>query len=302
MLIEYHRTMIADRPRNAAFRRALEKTVIRGKSRVLDIGAGTGILSFLAAKAGAKEVVMLENGPIASVAEKLLKANGFRNCALIPAHSSEAVGLGTFDIIISETLGNYAFEENIIATLNDAKRFLKPGGAIIPRGLVQYAAPVTSPRFHKELAVWDRTGLGLDFSAARDMSFNNAYVRRFKKTGLLEAKPWDAADFQKKNASTRRGKVSWRIARPATLYGLALWWDCTLAPGITLSTAPDAPKTHWEQLYLPLPEPFAMKRGDTLQAALASSSSCEGGTNLSWSLSLNGKKTQNMDLRKGWLA
>ena len=41
-------------------------------------------------------------------------------------------------------------------------------------------------------------------------------------------------------------------ARGATIFGFALWWDCTLAPGVVLSTSPQAPRTHWDQIYLPL--------------------------------------------------
>ena len=43
------------------------------------------------------------------------------------------------DVVVCETLGNYPFEENIIATLNDARaRFLKPGGVIIPHSVEQF--------------------------------------------------------------------------------------------------------------------------------------------------------------------
>ena len=53
MRIEYHRTLTADRVRNAAFHAALSKVVVRGKTTVADIGAGSGLLGFMAAKLGA---------------------------------------------------------------------------------------------------------------------------------------------------------------------------------------------------------------------------------------------------------
>ena len=53
MRIEYHRTLLADRVRNAAFHAALEKVVVPGETTVADIGAGTGFLGFLAARLGA---------------------------------------------------------------------------------------------------------------------------------------------------------------------------------------------------------------------------------------------------------
>ena len=49
MRIEYHRTLLADRVRNAAFHAALQRVIVAGKTKVADIGAGTGFLGFMAA-------------------------------------------------------------------------------------------------------------------------------------------------------------------------------------------------------------------------------------------------------------
>ncbi len=53
--IEVRRTMICDRVRTEAFRRAIN-TVARPGDVVLDVGAGSGILSIFAARAGAARV------------------------------------------------------------------------------------------------------------------------------------------------------------------------------------------------------------------------------------------------------
>jgi predicted RNA methylase len=56
MRIEYHRTLLADKVRNAAFQAALQRVVVAGQTTLADIGAGTGLLGFLAAKLGAARV------------------------------------------------------------------------------------------------------------------------------------------------------------------------------------------------------------------------------------------------------
>jgi protein arginine N-methyltransferase 1 len=74
----------------------------------------------------------------------------------------------------------------------------------------------------------------------------------------------------------RGGRVAFAIERDTTVYGLALWWRCELLPGIVLSTAPDAPRTHWEQLYAPLYRPLAARRGDSLSVTIQSDTQGQG--------------------------
>jgi len=171
MRIEYHRTLLADRVRNAAFHAALEHVIVKGRTTVADVGAGTGLLGFLAAKLGAKRVDLYEAAEIADVARKLLRHNRLANCRLAQVHSTDVASPERVDVVVSETLGNYPFEENIIATLNDAHaRFLEPGGVIIPHSVEQFVCPVTAERLYRELAAWDEVGWGLDFAPAKAIS------------------------------------------------------------------------------------------------------------------------------------
>ena len=311
MRIEYHRTLIADRVRNEALFAALKAVIRKGETVVADIGAGTGLLGLMASKLGAKTVYLYETAEVAGVAHQILKANKARNCHLMPCHSTEMHDPPQVDVIVSETLGNYALEENIIATLADArKRFLKPGGVIIPNRIRQFVAPVVSDRIHQELSAWDSVGHGLDLSAARTMSFNNAYVRLIKPSDLLDdgrsAREWDSVDLMRDAKSNRKGDVTWKLTAPTHVYGFAVWWSADLAPGIGLSTAPGAPATHWEQLYFPLQNPINAKKSETVAVSLRSASSEEGGTHLAWTAVHSDIKGASLsrqahDLNKGWI-
>jgi protein arginine N-methyltransferase 1 len=311
MRIEYHRTLIADKVRNEAFFKALKSVIVPGKSTVADIGAGKGLLGLMASKLGAREVLLFETAEVAGVAAKVLKANRAKNCHIYPCHSTEFQDPPRVDIVVSETLGNYAFEEDIIETLHDARaRFLRDGGVMIPSRVTQFVAPVTSPRIDNELRAWERVGHGLDLGIAQSMSFNNAYVRAFKPADLLEggasAVSWDRVDLGMDKRAGRKGEATWKLDKPATVYGLAVWWVADLVAGVTLSTAPDAPRTHWEQLYFPLLVPVALKAGETLMASLRSQSSEQSGTHLAWTavhFDRSGKSLskQAHDLDKGFI-
>lgn len=308
VVIELQRKLIGDSVRNDALERAL-RALVKPGMHVLDLGSGTGFLAFLASRLGAKTVTCVEVGDIIEVSKKLAKRNGIRNCTFIRKHSTDIHSLPPVDLLVSETLGNYALEENIIEAVEDAKRFLKPGAKIIPGSIRQFVCPITSPRIPKEVDVWD-VGFDLTFDEARAIAQNNIYVKTLKKEDLLAGKDsirqWDEIDFSKKNASVRRGTEIWKMDHSCTVHGFGLWWDAELAPGISLSTSPLSPPTHWEQIYLPLLEPLSLSAGDTLELSLHSDTRWQVKINLLWEVQHRRKDKllshQKLDMRKGFIS
>ncbi len=311
MKIEYHRTLVGDRVRVAAFHQALERVIVKGQSVVVDIGTGTGLLAFLAAKLGAKKVYAYEMNEIGAVAERLKTLNKLRNIELIPGRSTEIIDPPRGDIVVTETLGNFALEEFLVETMNDARtRHMKPGGVLIPGNVAQFAAPVTAPRLRDELTVWDRVGYGLDFAPARVMSLNNVYIRTLKPAELLDkgksAVRWDFADFSQPNRMARKGDAQWQMKSATTVYGLAIWWTAALGADLALTTSPLAEATHWEQLYFPALEPLELAAGETLLAEIRTKSSEEAGTDIAWAMAIVNAKgrergRQALSLTKGFL-
>lgn len=304
MSIEYHRRLLADRARNRALHKALKSVIRPGETTVADVGAGTGFLGFLAGRLGAKNVYLYERGAIHGLSLRLARRNRISRCEFLPEHSTLVLDAPKVDVVVSETLGNFAYEENIIETLADARRFLNPGGTVIPRRVECFVAPVVSDRWYRPLRAWDRVGFGLDFSAARDMSLNNMYVHRIRAGALLSgpkcARRWDTVDFGRRNGGLRRGTVNWRMERAVTVYGLAMWWHAELVPGVELTTSPFAPRTHWEQLYLPVKEPIALKRGEELATTIRSDSRAGHGVYVDWRFIWPGG-AQHLDMRRGMI-
>lgn len=303
--IEYQRSILADGVRNELFRQALATVIRRDATTVADIGSGTGFLTFLAAQLGAKEVLAIEhNEQLLALAQQLAKANKLRRITWFGCNSAEIFELPPVDLVVSETLGNYALEENILEIMRDAKRFLAPGGTLMPRTIEQFVAPVINPAYQQELASWDGIGFGLDYSAARTLGFNNLYVRRFGGNDLLgTGETWDRVNLLSNFSSLRKGTVTFTLKSATTIAGFANWWRAELVPGLWLSTAPFDAATHWEQIYFPVAQPLAARAGDAVSIAITSDSRDGNGCLLKWTVShTRGDQVlskQGYDIRKG---
>ncbi|KAF4525040.1 hypothetical protein B566_EDAN001953 [Ephemera danica] len=74
-----HRLMLEDKPRTEAYKNAiLSSENFKGKV-VMDVGAGTGILSIFCAQAGAKKVYAVEGSNLAQITKSVVKENNFDN-------------------------------------------------------------------------------------------------------------------------------------------------------------------------------------------------------------------------------
>ena len=108
------------------------------KLNILSLGGGTALLSMFAARAGARHVYCAELSPsLCEIASKCIKLNGYDECVtIIPKHSQDIDKMDmpeSADIIVSELMDAGLLGEHIISVLTDArKRYLSPGGAIIP--------------------------------------------------------------------------------------------------------------------------------------------------------------------------
>lgn len=124
--------------RTEAYRNAIvgNKVDFKGKI-VMDVGAGSGILSLFAAQAGAKKVYAVEASNIAESARLLVHSNGYEDVievieAKVEDIPNESIGKEV-DILVSEPLGTFLFNERMLETYIIARdRFLKPNGKMFP--------------------------------------------------------------------------------------------------------------------------------------------------------------------------
>lgn len=146
-----HEEMLKDSVRTRTYQRAIMDNPkdFAGKT-VLDIGAGTGILSIFAAKAGAKHVYAIEFAEIALFAKEIIKQNGLEDRITVIKGKMEEIELPVknVDIIISEWMGYFLLYESMLDSVLWARdKYLSPGGKMLPDRAELYIAAIEDSQY-----------------------------------------------------------------------------------------------------------------------------------------------------------
>lgn len=164
---DWHFAMLNDSNRNQFYFDAMAE-VVEGK-RVIDIGAGSGLLSLMAFKRGASKVLAIE---ASNDMVDLARLNIQRNCCdgIEVIHNlSSRVTLPEdqkADVLVSETLGALMLGEGMLDYVSDARRRLaRPGAQVIPAGGAQYAMLISSADLSMVSSVQKEQCQGFDLSA-----------------------------------------------------------------------------------------------------------------------------------------
>jgi enediyne biosynthesis protein CalE3 len=265
-LIKFHRALLADRARTETYRAAIEAVVKRGDV-VADLGCGTGILSFFAARAGAKHVYAIDEGPVVELARALARDNGladritFLNAPSFDVTLDEKAG-----VIVTETMGNNGLDEHIVCAVDDARRrWLGDGGVIVPRAIEVIVAPVDLPRLHDDMSFWSEAQYGVDFSRMRELTMNAFYAIDVAPESFAAA-PAVAArvDLHADNSGSVRATAQLHATRDALISGVAVWFRAELADGITITNAPPNECASWKQSFFPIASRMRVARGDAI--------------------------------------
>ena len=307
---EVHRSMIRDRVRTEAFRRAID-AVVRPGDAVLDVGAGSGILSMFAARAGAARVYAVEATSVAVLAQELAAANRVADVVHVIQGDVVDVELPErVDVIVSEWLGGFGIDEGMLVPVIAARdRWLEPGGVMIPRSVTAWAALVHDRHLAETLEFLQDNPYGLELDRLVDVTVNEiSYSGGFRHlaAGDRRSEPmplWTTnADLisLKQAQAPHEAEVALPISDRGAANALALWFSAELAPGISLSVGPGDPPTHWGMTTAPLRSPVELEPGMVVRARVRTAPARPVGTWTSWAIALPGADWEEHDEQSVW--
>lgn len=273
---KFHFPMLDDQVRNQAYARAIEKAVRPGM-KVLEIGAGSGLLSLIAARAGA-EVTTCESDPaIAAVARLIIDRNGFAdrirlipkpsNMVRIPEDLAEPA-----DLVIHEIFGHQLFNEGVTAALTDARtRLLKAGAKSVPPRAAVRCALVRTTGAARRNDLRDVEGFDLSLFHLL-VSPDQHQVARSRKALELCSEPYSALAMDY-NAPPPFGLDSETIPMESTgghVDGILQWIHLDFGDGDSLENNLFAERSamSWGPQFFPLAEQVETAPGDIVAVTL----------------------------------
>jgi len=265
-----HADMVYDERRVNAYKRAIDSTVKKGDV-VVDVGTGTGLLSFLCLQAGAKRVHAIERSPVIKWAKLLAEKNDFADRIVFHNDDARNVEIGEkADVVVSELIGHLAFEEGMAETIADTKgRFLKQRGALIPENVTLHAALVNEKEIYDSYINGWHEVCGVDYSVMRDQAVQKAYVADISERDLLSrSMTVFSVDFSQTNLDGYINTRTFTALRNGCVNGIAFWFDAQLSSSVKLSSSPWT-KTHWKQCFVPFQKTIDISAGDIVDVDFA---------------------------------
>jgi predicted RNA methylase len=259
--------MVRDTLRNIAYRQVIQQRV--GGKIVVEIGPGSRMfMTLMCVEAGARLVYAIEASETAYHKAQVLvvQAGVQEKVVLIPGWSTAVDIPELADVCLSELIGPIGNAEGASRSLNNAKRFLKSDGVMIPAGCLTWVSPVSKPPNGYD-APWlaelvhAMAGLvyekvGSEFPFTRHVIYNFPQQNLIAPAQVFEEMWFDYPHTPEVCDTT----LSFSVQEATVFDGLLIWIHLMVDRQMVIDALD---KTNWAPVYVAL-ESVAVRPGDVI--------------------------------------
>ncbi|XP_068744744.1 protein arginine N-methyltransferase 3-like isoform X2 [Montipora capricornis] len=307
-----HEEMLKDRTRTESYRDfILNNPGIFKDKVVLDIGCGTGILSMFAAKAGAKQVIGIDQSDIIFQAMDIIRENGLEKVITLVKGKAEKVTLpvNKVDVIVSEWMGYFLLFESMLDTVLLARdKWLKPDGCVYPdRCTICFAALGNSEKVQEKLGFWDDV-YGFKMSCMKKSVCTEPSVENVNPEDEISSrcmvKNLDVtccrqSDVQFKSPFTVTINSDGQCSAFVAYFDIFFEKNCVKK--VNFSTSPSHTPTHWKQTVFYVAQPINVTQGQVLEGFLSCTKSVKDPRSLDITIEAYDSVTQRLLCKRSYL-
>ncbi|XP_010447845.1 PREDICTED: protein arginine N-methyltransferase 1.1 [Camelina sativa] len=309
-----HEEMLKDVVRTKTYQNVIyqNKFLIKDKI-VLDVGAGTGILSLFCAKAGAAHVYAVECSQMADMAKEIVKANGFSDVITVLKGKIEEIELPTpkVDVIISEWMGYFLLFENMLDSVLYARnKWLVDGGVVLPDKASLHLTAIEDSEYKEDKIEFWNSVYGFDMSCIKKKAMMEPLVDTVDQNQIVtDSRLLKTMDISKMSSGDASFTAPFKLVaqRNDYIHALVAYFDVSFTMCHKLqgfSTGPKSRATHWKQTVLYLEDVLTICEGETITGTMSVSPNKKNPRDIDIKLcySLNGQhskisRTQHYKMR-----
>nr|VDD40610.1 unnamed protein product [Brassica oleracea] len=245
---------------------------------VLDVGAGTGILSLFCAKAGAKHVYAVECSQMADMAKEIVKANGFSDVITVLKGKIEEIELPTpkVDVIISEWMGYFLLFENMLDSVLYARnKWLVDGGIVLPDKASLFLTAIEDSEYKEDKIEFWNSVYGFDMSCIKKKAMMEPLVDTVdQKQIVTDSRLLKTMDISKMSSGDASFTAPFKLVaqRNDYIHALVAYFDVSFTMCHKLlgfSTGPKSRATHWKQTVMYLEDVLTICEGETITGSMS---------------------------------
>ncbi|OAF70418.1 hypothetical protein A3Q56_01857 [Intoshia linei] len=282
--LSQQQNMMQDFIRTSTYQRAILDNSIDFRNKVvMDVGSGSGILSFFAAQNGAKMVYSIEaSSQMSKFCQQLVDSNHFTNITVVNSKVEDVKLNIEVDMIISESMGYMLLNERMLESYVHSRKWLKPTGKMFPSQADFFITPFTDEALFMETVnkthFWSSQFYGIHLKhllpAAVEEYFKQPIVDTFDIRICMARSMKHTINFltiEENQFENINIDLNFVVRQAGNVHGLAFWFDVAFMGSVNtvwLSTSPSEPLTHWYQVRCLIPEPLFVKEGDRLVGKL----------------------------------